>query len=258
VSAVLRRRFDTPGDHMEVEKARGDPAAASGAWDTFEQSLTAWAGDPLIAAAEARMDLDGYLTWLALMAALENGDYVDEVLLTATDARSAAGDVPEYWTFIGWDNDDLFSECHYAGAWAMVDPNQLLSCVEGELDRILLSDPAGYLRYRQVMRVMLERVTPDRMQQALDATGAALLPYFERPEICQAMSELVAANPGAAEPTEAQRDIREHLDLLRDQYMSRRTFLLGRLDDLDAGARLHAKPRTNWPDQSKDPSPGRR
>jgi hypothetical protein len=255
VSAVLRRRDDAPGDHMEVEKSRGDPAAASGAWNTFEESLTAYAGEELLAAAEDRFDLDGYLVWVALMTALENGDYIDEVLLTATDARSAAGDVPEYWTFTAWDNDDLFTSCHHGGAHAIVDPNELLYCVEADLDRILFADPVVYARYAEVMSEMLDRLTPDRMQEALDATGAALLPYFERPEICQAMTELTDANPGASDPAEAQRDIREHLDLLHDDYESRRVLLETRLDDLEgAAARPQASPRTNWPDHWTPPS----
>ncbi len=232
VSAVLRRRDDAPGDHMEVEKSRGDPAAASGAWNTFEQSLTAYAGDELLAAAGERIDLDRYFAWLALMTALENGDYIDEVLVTATDARSAAGDVPEYWTFTAWDNDDLFSTCHHGGQFAIMDPNQLLYCVEADIDKLLLADPVVYARYAQVMGELLDRLTPDRMQAALDATGAALLPYFERPEICAAMTELVSANPGASEPAEAQRDLREHLDLLHDDYETRRVLLRNRLDDL--------------------------
>ena len=236
VSAVLRRRDDAPGDHMEVEKSRGDPAAASGAWDTFEQSLSAYAGEELLAAAQERIDLDRYLVWIALMTVLANGDYIDEVLLTATDARSAAGDVPEYWTFTAWDNDDLFSACHHGGKWAIEDPNQLLYCVEADIDKILFADPVVYTHYTRVMRRLLERLTPERMQEALDVTGAALLPYFERPEICAAMTELLSANPAASDPAEAQRDLREHLDLLRDDYQTRRVLLETRLDDLGAAA----------------------
>jgi hypothetical protein len=236
VSSVLRRRDDAPGDHMEVEKSRGDPAAASGAWDTFEQSLSAYAGEELLAAARDRIDLDRYLVWIGLMTALENGDFIDEVLLTATDARSAAGDVPEYWTFTAWDNDDLFSACHHGGNWAIDDPNQLLYCVEGDIDKILFADPVVYAHYTGVTRQLLDRLTPERMQEALDVTGTALLPYFERPEICAAMTELLASNPAASDPAEAQRDIREHLDLLQGDYQSRRVLLLTRLDDLGAAA----------------------
>jgi hypothetical protein len=232
VSAVLRRRDDAPGDHLEVEKSRGDPEDAIGAWESFQQSLTAYGGDQLLAAASARIDVDGYLTWVAMMTVLENGDYIDEVLFTATDARSPAGDIPEFWTFTAWDNDDLFSTCHHGGKWAMVDPNELLYCVEAEIDYILLADPYVYGHYTDLMRDLLARLTPERMQEAIDRTGAALLPWFERPEICQAMEELLMANPAAADPIEAQRDIREHLDLLRDQYVSGRAVLQNRLDAL--------------------------
>lgn len=232
VSAVLRRRFDPPDDYVEVEKARGEPAAAKDAWNRFQKRLESLSGDDLLAAAEERIDLDGYLTWVALMTALRNGDYVDELLLTATDARAAGGEVREHWDFSGWDNDDLFTDCHYGGGHSMVDPNQLLYCVEGNLDEILLADPVVYARYVERLSDVLTWLTPERMQEALDRTGAELLPFFERPEICQAMTELVDDNPGADQPAEAQRDIREHLDLTRDEYETRRTLLEGRIDSL--------------------------
>jgi hypothetical protein len=255
VSAVLRRRFDAPGDHMEVEKATGDPAAASGAWDAFQRQLAGLAGDQLVAVAAERIDLDGFLTWVAVMTAFHNGDYVDEILATATDARAPGGAVPEYWSFTAWDNDDLFSDCHYSGKFAIVDPNELLYCVEGELEKILFADPVAYARYAARLGDVLDRLTPERVQQALDQTGAALLPWFERADICSAMTELLDDNPGASDPAEAQRDIREHLDLLRDEYESRRLFLQERLDALGGAAANPSTARTDWPDQSPDPSP---
>ena len=248
VSSVMRRRFDAPGDHMEVEKSRGDPADAGSDWKRFQDHLATLSGDELLAAAGDRMDLDQVLTWVAMWSALENGDYVDEILLTGTDARAAGGEVRAYWTFAGWDNDDLYEGCHYSGRFAMVDPNEMLYCVEGTLEKILLSDPAGYDRFAGLLGDLLERVTPDHMQEALDRTGAALLPWFERPEICAAMTELVRENPGAIDPTEAQRDIREHLDVFRDEYESRRTFLQQRLDGLRQRRLAPATPRSDWPD----------
>jgi hypothetical protein len=219
---------------VEVEKARGDPADAAAAWTSFQDGLEGLAGDQLMAAAAERIDLDGYLTWVALMTALKNGDYVDELLMTATDARAPGGAIREHWSFAGWDNDDLFTDCHFAGGHAMSDPNQLLYCVEGNLDEILLADPVVYRRYVDRLQDVLDWLSPEKMQEALDRTGAALLPFFERPEICLAMIELLAANPGATEPEEAQRDIREHLDLLRDDYETRRTLLESRIDALPA------------------------
>ncbi len=248
MSAVLRRRFDAPGDHMEVEKSRGDPADASREWKDFQTQLAALSGDELLAAAGDRMDLDRLLTWVALWSALENGDYVDEILLTATDARAAGGGVRAWWSFTGWDNDDLYEGCHYSGRFAMVDPNDILYCVEGEVEKILLADPDGYDHFLDLLADLLDRVTPEHMQDALDRTGSALLPWFERPEICAAMTELVGENPAATDPTEAQRDIREHLDQFRDEYESRRSLLLQRIGDLGHRRRAPATPRSDWPD----------
>jgi len=157
--------------------------------------------------------------------------------------------VRAYWTFTGWDNDDLYEGCHYSGRFALADPNEILYCVEGQLEQTLLTDAAGYDHFATLLGDLLDRITPDHMQEAIDRTGSALLPWFERPEICAAMTELVGENPGATDPTEAQRDIREHLDLFRDQYETRRTFLLERLDGLRHRRLAPATPRTDWPDQ---------
>jgi hypothetical protein len=230
VTAVLRRRFAPPDDRVEVEKSIGDPAAAAGAWTDFQASLVGLGGEELLAAASERIELDQYLTWLAMMSAFGNGDYVDEVWLTATEARAAGGGLRDHWEFTAWDNDDLFSNCHYSGNHAVPDPNQLAYCAEGNIDEVLLVDPMMYARYVDRLDELLSRLTPERLQDALDRTGAELLPWFERPEICAAMTELVQDNPGASDPAEAQRDLREHLAALRDQYESRRTLLFDRIE----------------------------
>jgi hypothetical protein len=245
---------------MEVEKSTGDPADASGDWQAFQDHLASLSGDDLLAAAASRMDVDGLLTWVALWSALENGDYVDEILLTGSDARASGGEVRAYFTFTAWDNDDLYEDCHYSGRFSLDDPNEILYCVEGEVEKILLADAAGYGHFTDLLGALLERVTPDHMQELLDRTGSALLPWFERGDICTAMTELIEDNPAAADPIEAQRDIREHLDLFRDEYESRRTFLLQRLDGLRRPDRRRqpARSRTDWPDQWSRPSPSRR
>jgi hypothetical protein len=229
VSAVMRRRFDPPEDRMEVEKTGGSADAAIAAWEEFLSGLGDLEGDELEAAAAERLDLDRYLDWLALMTSLGNGDYVDEVWMTASDALGDDGAVRPHWAVTGWDCDDLFDTCHYAGSYAFVDPNELFYCSEGRIDQVLLGDPVLYARAVDELETLLEEVTPDVLQAALDATAAGLLPYFERADICAAMGELLDDNPGAIDPEEAQRDIREHLELLHDSYAARRATLLDRI-----------------------------
>lgn len=230
VSAVLRRRFDPPDDLMEVEKSTGDADAAEAAWEEFLAGLGDVDGEAMIAAAEDRLDLDAYLDWVALMTSLGNGDYVDEVWMTAADARGDDGVVRPFWSVTGWDCDDLFSECHYASKHAIVDEHELLYCTEGRIDETMFADPVVYARFVDRLEGVLARITPDVVQAALDRTGAGLLPYFARPEICAAMGELLEDNPGAIDPEVAQSDIRDHLDLLLQSYQARRALLLERID----------------------------
>ena len=233
-SAVLRRRFDRGDDYVEVEKATGDPAAAAAAWDELMERAAELSGEELEAELAARFDLRGLLTFMALMTAFENGDYVDEVWLTGSDARGVDGAVQPRWHLAGWDTDDLFAACHFGGQYAFDDPNGLSYCAEGALERMVLSDPFMYDRYVGVLEQLLTELTPERLQEVLDATGAALLPYFERPEICAASTELLEDHPGASEPDQAQAYIRDGLAELREAYAARRALLMDRIDSFRA------------------------
>ena len=55
------------------------------------------------------------------------------------------------------------------------------------------------------------------------------MPWFERADICAAMTRFVADNPAAVDPTEARRDIRSKLDELKASYATRRALLLERI-----------------------------
>lgn len=231
--AVLRRRFDDGREWAEVAAARGDRDAPLDAWAAFLASLDGLTGRDLEVALERQIDLDQFLSWLALMSLLGNGDYVDELWIVAGGTRDGG---PARWTFAGWDNDDLFSDCHYGGEFAFAD--RLSYCADGALEKHLLADPYVYRRYVDTLERVITELTPAALAAALDRTGGALLPYFERPEICAAMIELL--EPAPPEPRDcgsAQREIRRQMERLERLFTSRRRQLIQRIADYRRAAR---------------------
>jgi hypothetical protein len=218
----MRRRFETnpPTDYFESKFSTGLFDAAA---------LYAAAATADIASMQDEISLDPYLRFLALMTAYQNGDYIDEIWVTASEQRLAAKQGLWFET-MAWDNDDLFSECHYSGQFAFVDPNALVYCAEATIDHLLLADPAIYTRYVDILEdLLLREVPPERVDAAADATEAAILPILARDGVSAAMVRLVEENPEAIDPAEAQRDVSAKLADLRDSYRSRHAELLARI-----------------------------
>lgn len=219
---VMRRRFETnpPADYFESK-------FSTGLFDAAALYSTAAAAD--IAAMQDEVSLDPYLRFLALMTAYQNGDYIDEIWVTASEQRLGA-EQGLWFETMAWDNDDLFSECHYSGQFAFVDPNALVYCAEATIDHVLLGDPAIYNRYVDILEdLLLRQVPPERFDVAADATEAAILPMLSRDGVSAAMVRLIEDNPEAVEPAEAQRDVSAKLADLRNLYRSRHAELLARI-----------------------------
>ena len=131
---------------------------------------------------------------------------------------------------MAWDNDDLFSDCHYEGRFAFVDPNDLVYCAEATIDHALLADPVVYSRYVDILEdVLRNRVPPERFDAATEATAGEILPILARDGVSAALVRLVEDNPGAVDPAEAQRDVSAKLEALRGLYRSRHGVLLERI-----------------------------
>ena len=224
VGTVLRRRFD-PGDKLpEVKHPAGDTMDSPSALPYWQllAAMEGLAGNELILETEGRMNLDQFLAFLAFQTLMGNGDYVDEMWLYSTQTVRA-GEVRDWFSFMAWDMDDLFSKCHHSGKHAMEDPHDILYCAEGNLEKALLADPVVYARFIDILdKMMTEQVTAERVNEALQETESVLLPYFERPEICAVMDVLLKDNPEATDPEIAQADIKGHMDELRQQDQERR------------------------------------
>jgi hypothetical protein len=231
VRSIIRRRFDPGEKDPDVKYPNGTDAhdPAMDAYWALVPATEGLAGQALVDEMDRRIDLDQFLRWLAFQTLMGNGDYVDELFLFSTEAVRQGGLV-EWFSFMAWDMDDLYSACHHSGKHAMDDPWGLLFCAEGNLEKALLTDPVVYQRFVDILEEMMAtRVTADDVDAALDETASVLLPFFERPEICQAMVVLLEKNPEAADPAIAQADILGKMDELRNQHAARRTKLEERI-----------------------------
>jgi hypothetical protein len=231
VRSVLRRgSFRDPVlDLFEVKHSDFGDEAAITAVRAIRAPAEYLSGDALVAALRDRFDFDGYLDFLALMSSYQNGDYIDEVWFYSTDAVKSDGSVGDYFKFTGWDNDDIFSACHGWGLNAIVDPWGLLYCSESHLAKAMFAEPYIYGLFVDKLEERLALLTEERFNQAVDYTASQLLPFFQRPEICAAMTNLLASNPGATDPVVATADIQGRLDALKTSYQARRNLLLSRI-----------------------------
>jgi len=223
--AVIRRRFDPDGISPEVE-IPGDGAAADALARYLALVALAQDGEVagLDAALERGMDLDGYLTWVALASVLENGDNVDEIFFYASEENEA-------WWFrvAGWDPDDLFEACHHGGIWALEDTCQLLYCVEGDLDQALLRSAAVYRRFGAALAEIIDALTASTLREMMDQVREDLFAVLDDDETAAAMVELVSEVPSAATAAGAQTEIASRMEAMLQAAEARRQWLIDRL-----------------------------
>ena len=225
---ILRRRFDPDGFVPDVRL----PAAAAYA-DPLADSYRALLalpdqreGPALLAALERHFSLDAFLRLLALHSVLHNGDWIDETFF-AGDEAVIDGERTERWSVAVWDMDDIYSECHHGGRWAIDDPWGLAFCAEGDLERAILADDAVYGRFVDLLEGLLAGgLTEADVAAAFDETASELLPFFDEPAVAQAMVELLAENPAAADSAVAREDIQAHIAAALEDYRARRVELL--------------------------------
>jgi hypothetical protein len=220
VTAVVRRAQVNALPVPEVKWALGGDLAGVEAYGRLLDGLDALKGAELERTLRARLDLDQYLRWLALMNLLGSGDYIDEVYFYAVATLDAEGHPREHWAILGWDQDDLFAECHTRTPIA--DPHGLLLCAEAELDGYIIRDANLYRQYADILERLAGTLTPERFRQTLGATAAKLLAHLSRPEVLAGAIDL----PGWSRemtPAMAQAVVNEEVDELVRQFTANRT-----------------------------------
>ena len=152
----MRRRVEPRGDPPSVLFPTGasieDPELAS--YVSLVEQFSSLQSELLEQALQESIDLDSFLAWIAMQTILRNGDYTDEIFFYASDSVSG-GSVVDFFRFAAWDMDDLFSNCHFGGEFALSDVNGLLYCTEGDLEKAILTDETIYRRYVDILEQLL-------------------------------------------------------------------------------------------------------
>jgi hypothetical protein len=234
VASVIRRYTNpvTLGTLAEVRWAAGSDEAALASYGRILGIAPELSGQRLEDALRGRLALDHYFVWTALMTMIGSGDYVDEVFFYSTEATTPDGSSSpsDYFMLMGWDQDDMFSACHYAGRAAVHDPHGLVECAEAELDKRIFADPHLYRRYAAVLEQVLQRHPPERFADILAGAANRLLGFFRDPKVLAAMTELRRLNPDAGTSYEVVRTLLDsELELVVTQYEKKRAELLRRL-----------------------------
>jgi len=228
LKAVVQRR--SAGAVVRWSAGAGLEAQAS--YDRILGAAAGLAGRPLEAALSDRLDLQSYLTWVALMTLVDSGGASGENLFYATDTTAPDGSRADYHLVMGWDDDDLgdlFTGCRAAGG-AVVDPRGLVGCAETELDRRIFSDQLLYARYAEVLTSALERHPGERFAARARDTATRVLAFLERPEVRAGAVELAGLDGRAPASFEITRGLLEdELALLLGQFEHRRATLAERL-----------------------------
>ncbi|MEM7152263.1 MAG: CotH kinase family protein [Myxococcota bacterium] len=229
VRSVIRRGFSGGSTFADVKHSATTDQEAAEAYDALLAELYLPSGDALSVTLDERLDSSAYLRQLAMNTLLRNGDYVDENWLVSTDYLHADGTVGDWYSFMSWDPDDIFSNCHYGGAFAYADPYDIAYCAEAELDEIILRDPVTYGRFIDVVELVSEQVSEAVFDEAVDATAADLVYYLQQPGIAPAMTELLQSNPAATDPAVAQQDVLDTAESLKQDYAARRQLIADRV-----------------------------
>ena len=222
LASIIRRRFDPEDKPEDIKWPDGDGAeAALLRYKEVMAIATEAPEDEVLPRLREAMDIDGYLLWMAFNTFMVNGDYVDEAYFYG--AAEAGG--PVWFQQMGWDPDDLFSACHHASKFALVDPHGILYCAEGDLDQAILRSKAVYDRYVELLEGLMTTLTADKLEAKMAEIRAELFAVLDD-DMAAAMVVLAESHPEAATAAGAKKVIRELMDeMLADAEASRAALL---------------------------------
>ena len=223
---VMRRLYDIEGQIADVKYLTYS--------DQMEEALAYFESigelgmtgpeETLEADLDARLELDSYLRLLGAYSLLMNGDFIDETFFA-----SSMEDGVERYRAMGWDNDDLVSDCHAGGSRAIDDTCAVTYCTEAKVDYALLRSTAVYERFLDALQEVLATLTPELLQATMDQVRDDLFAIIADDETAAACFKMVEDNPDAATAVGAQADISATMETFLAGIEARRQYLLDSL-----------------------------
>ncbi|MEN2284505.1 CotH kinase family protein [Algoriphagus sp. SE2] len=166
-------------------------------------------GEELYTKLSEKLDLENYMSWLAVNYLLRNGDYTDEVFFYFDQEINRFKIIP-------WDYDDIFSVNPHEGSLPNSDSASLLFSKEDDLDAKIAMDPYLFEKYQEVLRKVCLTLSDELLANVFEATYSELYPYYLQEEIIQNVE------------TDLYKDA--NLEKLRYELTSSFLFLKGRRD----------------------------
>lgn len=181
---VYRRRYN---DFMELKKAdkklsEEQVSDYKNHIDGIYKDLKKLKGQALVDSLSEKMNLDGYLKWLALNYIVRNGDYLDEVFFFGK--KNDAGKI--YYDIFPWDLDDTFSEkMHMQGIPLTLNngakkrsERQMLFGFESRLDQAVSEDPVLLNKYFQTLSEVTAQLDDAKLDSIFSKVSKKLSPYL--------------------------------------------------------------------------------
>ena len=167
-------------DKVETEK-KAEKSIIKKYEDYFRniyKSLKKYEGEELYNTLAQWMDVENYMKWLAFNYFVRNGDYSDEVFFYVDP------EIGKY-RIIPWDYDDIFAVSPHEGKDKASKNlgDKLIFSAEDVLDVKIATDPFLYNKYLNVLKELLEDLSPRILKEVFDTTYAELFPYFSEQEI---------------------------------------------------------------------------
>jgi len=131
------------------------------------------------------LDVEEYMTWLAINSIFMNGDYTDEVYFYAQPQIENTQQIR--FRIMPWDLDDLFKGTHRLGILHDINftdkiklKNSYLYSLEDEMDEMIHDRPFLNQKYKEILRNLLEnKVTDQFVNQLFLRVEKDISPYLE-------------------------------------------------------------------------------
>ena len=185
IQFIFRRHFNNTIEGYDLKYATIDRDLAHGdllhAFLNIEELDTKALAEKLA----KTIDLEQFITHLAIAAILKNGDYIDELFLIQKKSQTHRG---YHYSFMSWDPEDTFDTCHYNGQYAYKDPWDIAYCVESKLGKLILKNPLLYKKFiAKIEKLINQTLSIDNFSIHLNQTVQSLDSFMKRTNTANAM-----------------------------------------------------------------------